>query len=204
MAKTVRESCAVQSNRVAPWGSTVSRHRRPRTGERARVALAASAGASTAVLTTMTVRSCWRPMAMLSTAAAKQRSAPLASEIVGRRAHSGNWSGRSWVRRWETLQARESESTWSPQHRLKVVLERRRRVGMGMPTGFHGRGESRRVLRSRDRVPGTEDRVLDRRMFAASRGRSGGSRWGPSRQLAGGFTRWAGGQVGRLIVGYRL
>lgn len=78
------------------------------------------------------------------------------------------------MRHWETLQARESESTWSPQHHLGLVLERRKSVGMGMPPGSHERGESRRVLRSRDRVPGTEDRVLDRRITAASRGRSGG------------------------------
>lgn len=204
MARIVREPCAAQSNCVAPWESTVSRHRRRRTWRCARVALATSAGASTAALTTMTVRSYWRPMAMLSTAAAKQRSAPLASEFVGRRAHSGNWCGRSWARHWETLQARESESTWSPQHRLGLGLEGRESVGMGMPPGSHERGEGRRVLRSRDRVQGSEDRVFDRRITAASRGRSGGSRWGPSRQLAGGLTRWAGGRAGRLIGRYRL
>lgn len=38
---------------------------------------------------------------------------------------------------------------------------------------------ARRVLRSRDRVPGTVDRVLDRRITAASRGRSGGFDMGP-------------------------
>lgn len=61
------------------------------------------------------------------------------------------------MRHWETLQARESESTWSPQHHLGLVLERRERVGMGMPLGFHGRGEDRRVLRSGDRGTAAED-----------------------------------------------
>lgn len=182
----------------------MSRHRRRRRWRCARSALATSAGASTAALTTMTARSYWRPMAMLSTAAAKQRSAPVASEVVGRRAHSGNWCGRSWVRHWETLQARESESTWSPQHRLGLVLERRERAGMGMPPGSHERGEGRRVLRSRDRGQRTEDRVLDSRITAASRGRSGGSRGAQAGSFAGGLDRWAGGQVGRLIGRYRI
>lgn len=108
------------------------------------------------------------------------------------------------MRHWETLQARESESTWSPQHRLGIVLQRRKSVGMGMPPGSHERGESRRGLRSRDRVPGSEDRVLDRRITAASKGRIRGFDTGPKQtgcRRLNSVGRRAGRQTDR---GYRF
>lgn len=64
-------------------------------------------------------RTCSCPRAMMSTAAAKLRSAAWEIVSVERKAHSENWCGKSLVRRWETLQAQGSESTWSPQHCLR-------------------------------------------------------------------------------------
>jgi hypothetical protein len=46
------------------------------------------------------------------------------------------------VRHWETLQARESESTWSPQHRLGLELSETRKsrngYGTGVPRAWRG------------------------------------------------------------------
>lgn len=101
------------------------RHRRRRSGRIAQgglgpelwvsAAVGRAAVASDAVVMSKVRWACSCPRAM-STAAAKQRSAAWESVSVERKAHSGNWYGKSLERRWETLQARGSESTWSPQH----------------------------------------------------------------------------------------
>lgn len=126
MARAPSGLCAAQSNYVVPWENIASRRRRRRTAQCALAAMAVLAKASTVALRNATARSWQCPQAMLSMAAAKQRSAPWENGVAGRRAHSGNWDGKSSGRRWETLQERESESTWSPQHCMKPYRRLRR------------------------------------------------------------------------------